>query len=160
MKNRLIATVAAAALALTSITATPATALSDSERSALTLFLGAAAVAALLNNGANKRHGTQSARLGHNNYNDDGYRYGKKKHHKKHSRKHRRHKMIPAQCVFPIRGANGRANVVSARCLSEFGRNRNLPPTCAFHVRDNWGRRTVYGAHCLEQNGFRIAGVR
>ncbi len=74
------------------------------------------------------------------------------------NKKHRR--TIPAQCSFQIRGNSGRRDVVSARCLSEFGMGRDLPRNCAFDVRTGRETRRVYGARCLQSNGFKIAGLR
>ena len=73
---------------------------------------------------------------------------------------HNRRAIVPAQCVFSIRGSHGPRDVVSSRCLSEYGLDRRLPRDCAFEIDTGWGSRTVYGARCLRQNGFRISELR
>lgn len=144
-KTRLIALVSAAAIALGA--AAPASALDD--RDALRLILGAAALGLIINEASkDKRRPAPNATRYYNNgwWYDDDYR-----------RPSRRPALIPAECTFPIRTNNGPRNVVSARCLNEFGIARKLPRECAFDVRVRGEMRRVFGARCLEQNGFRIA---
>ena len=50
--------------------------------------------------------------------------------------------------------------VVSARCMREFGLSRGLPSECAFDIRTSVGRRTVYGPQCLSDYGYRVASIR
>lgn len=175
MKNRLIAAAVAAALALSSVGVTPATALDNDE--ALGLALGAITLGLILNE-TNKRksYGYASPNRSYQPYrpyygfNDDRRYFDDRDDRQVYKRKyaHKRQKpygyarrqMIPAQCVFPIRSGYGRREVVSARCLSEFGRGYRLPDDCAFRIRDRWGNRTVYGTNCLQNRGFQIARVR
>ncbi|MGB7262794.1 MAG: hypothetical protein WBC68_12050 [Albidovulum sp.] len=164
MTRRFIAALTIAALTLGSAFATPASALGDKDRKALTLLLGAAAVGLLINESNKKRNKAAPVTKRYdgytNNNSDRGNKFGhRKRAHDNYSTAKRRN-VIPAQCVFPIRGAYGRRDVVSERCLRETGRARRLPDACAFNINDDWGRRTVYGTRCLRQNGFEIAQLR
>jgi hypothetical protein len=155
MKSRLIALVSAAALAFGA--AAPASALSDQDRSALALILGAVVVGAIIND-ANKKKKRDDPPVVTRYGNDGWYDNRHDDDRDRWDRKHRR--AIPAQCSFQVRGNYGRRDVVSARCLSEFGMGRNLPRDCAFDVRDGREIRRVYGARCLMDNGYKIAGLR
>lgn len=158
MFRRLAASLATAALLLVSALPTPAAAMSDKDRQLLTILLGAAVVGAIIHD-ANKdrkkpapvsRH---DDRFRFNDWNDRDWRGGG------WQGDHRRHRTIPAECVISIRGAGGRHEVVSARCLNEAGIRRGLPAECAFNIDAGWDSRRVYGTRCLRQNGFRIAGA-
>ncbi len=145
MKSRLIALVAVAGLSIAG--AAPASALSEREQNTLSIILGAAALGLILKEASkDKEHASRR---------DDDY-------WRKNGRNWngRNHRTIPAQCSFPIRGARGARNVVSERCLSQFGIHRNLPRSCAFNVRIGRENRRVYGANCLQNSGFRIARYR
>ncbi len=169
MKCRLIAAVTAAALALTTATATPAMA-DDRSRDALKVLLGAAAIGLIVNEvSKNKRKSQKSAvPVARDDYDDDRqYLYSRDRdwhrndrgygHHKHHGKHGHHARAIPSECVFAIRGHRGHRDVVSARCLREFGVARRLPGRCAFDIRSRWGDRTVYGAQCLRDYGFKIA---
>ncbi len=144
MKSRLVAIVAAAGLAIAG--AAPAAALSEREQNALSIILGAAALGLLLKE-ANKDDKHASRR-------DDDWR--------KHGRGWNGYgyRTIPIQCSFPIRSSQGPRNVVSQRCLNQFGIYRDLPRYCAFDVRIGRESRRVYGANCLKNAGFRITRYR
>ncbi len=151
IKSRLIALVAATALALG--VAAPASALNEREQNALALILGAVALGAIINDANKKKNRPTVSRYGNDYYDDDRRGDDRDRWHRKHQR------VIPAQCSFQVRGSHGRRDVVSARCLSEFGMGRNLPRECAFDVRAGHDTRRVYGARCLMENGYRIAGL-
>lgn len=160
MFRRLTASLAAAALALTAAFSTPAAAMSDKDRQLLTVLLGAAVVGAIIHDANKDRKKPAPVTRRHddhfrfNDWNDRdwrgqgwrGNRWGQR--------------TIPAGCVISIRGAGGRREVVSARCLKDAGLRRDLPAECAFDIEAGWGSRRVYGTRCLRQNGFRIAGTR
>lgn len=159
MFRRLAASLATAALVLATALPTPAAAMSDKDRQLLTILLGAAVVGAIIHD-ANKdrkkpapvsRHHDDRFRF--NDWNDRDWRG-------EDWRGDRwRQRTIPAECVVSIRGAGGRHEVVSARCLNEAGIRRGLPAECAFNIDAGWDSRRVYGTRCLRQNGFRIAGA-
>lgn len=163
MFRRLTASLATAALVLATALPTPAAAMSDKDRQLLTLLLGAAVVGAIIHD-ANKDRKKPAPVSRH----DDRFRFDDWNDRDWNDRDwrggdwrgdHRRHRTVPAECVISIRGAGGRREVVSARCLSEFGIRRDLPAECAFDIEAGWDIRRVYGTRCLRQNGFRIAGA-
>lgn len=65
---------------------------------------------------------------------------------------------MPRSCVLQIRG--GRSEyVVSKGCLQRNGWNTDrLPSRCETRVRDDGDKRKVYYAGCLEREGFQIGG--
>lgn len=145
MKHRLTALAAAAAVALTTAFAAPATAKSKTEDELWKYILGAAAVGILLNE-ASRDNDRRAFRPGHRqdwNRSDGRFR-----------------RFIPSQCLLSLRTAGGRRDVVSAGCLADFGLDRGLPQSCALRVRTQYGPRTVYGETCLERNGYRIGQAR
>lgn len=166
MRTRLIALVAAAAIAVGA--AAPAVALSEREQNTLALILGAVAIGAVINeaNKSRTRRAPVTTRQDSGYWTDGRYRddHGYPTDHRyryddEHS-KYRKGRTIPQECTFPIRSNGGRQSVVSARCLSEFGIDRHLPRDCAFDLRVGYENRRVYSARCLQRNGFRIAGLR
>jgi hypothetical protein len=144
MKKQMIAAVTAIALTLTSAVATPAAA-QDKGNDALKVLLGAAAIGLLISQ-ANKNKRDDKPRVTRNPPHD--HWHGKKDYDKK--------RRIPAQCVFSVRGHE----VVSARCLQEYGIARNVPSGCAFVINTSWGQRTVYGSRCLKDRGYVLARYR
>jgi len=138
MKSRIVAAVAVAALALGSITATPAAALGKNERDALKFALGAVALGLIIKEI------------------DDN----KKKKKGKHRYGAHGGKVIPEACVYDIRTRDGLREVVSARCVAEFGVSGRLPEACAFDIRTDGGHRTVYGPRCLREYGYRVGDAR
>jgi hypothetical protein len=145
MKNRIIAAVTAIALTLTSAAATPAMA-QDKGNDALKVLLGAAAIGLLISQ-ANKNKRDDKPKVTRNT------QYGHWQPNRNYGHDKRR---IPAQCVFSVRGHD----VVSSRCLQEYGVARNVPSGCAFVINTSWGKRTVYGSRCLRDRGYRIASYR
>lgn len=155
LTSRLTATLAAAGLALGTVLPAPAAAMDDKDRRLLTLLLGAAAVGVIINE-ANKNKKRPAPQVAHR-YDDEGNIYYGDDHDWRRDKHRWRHRTIPAECVFVLRGARGPRDVVSARCLSELGPRRELPAECAFEVDAGWGSRKVYGTRCLRENGYRIA---
>lgn len=144
MKKQMIAAVTTIALALTSAVATPAAA-QDKGNDALKVLLGAAAIGLLISQ-ANKNKRDDKPQVTRNPPHD--HWHGKKDYDNK--------RRIPAQCVFSVRGHE----VVSARCLQEYGIARNVPSGCAFVINTSWGQRTVYGSRCLKDRGYVLARYR
>ncbi len=136
MKRHVIATVAAAAIALGGLGATPVAARSDKDEKTLALILGIGAAALI--------------------YND----IQKKKDRKRRAQNvSEQRPVIPGECVYELRLNGGSRDVVSQRCLGDFGLSR-LPEQCAFDVQGYGGTRRVYGARCLQDEGYRIEGAR
>ena len=151
MKSRLTAFVTIVALALSGISATPVEARSKKSNDTIKLLLGAAAVALLLSQ-TNQAQATRITPRPDPSYDDDWDGTG----FVRPSRTRR----IPAECVIGV-ALNGRyRDVVSARCVSNFGLSGRLPEECAFDIRTRSGRRTVYGPQCLRDYGYRIGQAR
>lgn len=142
MFRKLTATLAAAAVALTGITATPAFAIGEREEDILKLMLGAGAIALLVDRANDKKR-----QADHNRYRHD-YRHDA------------RGRIIPGECVFDVRTRDGRRNVVGKRCVEQSGFRGRLPQDCAFQIRTNRGPTTVYGQRCLRDRGYRIEAAR
>jgi hypothetical protein len=136
MQSRIITVIAAAAIGLTGLTATPAAAWGEKEQNALALILGLGVAATII-------HEAEKSK--------------KRKPQTPVSAPAR--KVIPGECVYDINTSAGRKSVVSRSCVTEFGLTR-LPADCAFDVRSASGVRTVYGPRCLQDFGYRIGGGR
>ncbi len=145
MKKQMIAAVTAIALTITSAAATPATA-QDNGNDALKVLLGAAAIGLLISQANKNKRDDDKARVTRNSRHD--HRHGKNSQNN--------NRRIPAQCVFSVRGHE----VVSARCLQEYGIARDVPSRCAFVINTSWGQRTVYGSRCLKDRGYKLARYR
>lgn len=149
MKRMMIS--ALAAIAVTMAGLAPAPALSaDKNQEALGVLLGAAAIGLLINEiskdddrkKASKSGAAQTRRL--DDWKTETHRDGwRRKYHPR---------TIPAACVFPVSGRD----VVSARCMEEFGVRSRLPDKCGFRIGTRWGKRTVYDTRCLRHYGFRF----
>jgi hypothetical protein len=133
MRNRIIATITAAAIGLGGLTATPAAAWGDREQNALALILGLGVAGAILHEAEKKKRKRQTPVSVP------------------------AQKIIPGECVYDIRTSAGLKSVVSRSCVAEFGLTR-LPADCAFDVRSQSGVRSVYGPRCLQDFGYRIGG--
>lgn len=150
LKTRLIASVTAIAIALGA--AAPASAMTDSDRNALALILGAVALGTILNQQDKGGVRTPAPVTRHPN----DYWYGQKPNWNGNGRV----PVIPAQCTFPVRGASGTKEVVTEKCLREFGMRTALPGQCAFSIRNRNVTRQVFGVGCLMDRGFRVARLR
>lgn len=162
MFRRLTASLAAAALMLATALPTPAAAMSDKDRQLLTVLLGAAVVGAIIHDQNKDKKKAAKVTRRHDDFRFDDWNdrdWNDRDWHGKDWRGDRwRQRTVPAECVISVRGAGGRRDVVSARCLKDAGIGCYLPAECAFDIEAGWGLRRVYGARCLRQNGFRIAG--
>ncbi|HQU67032.1 MAG TPA: hypothetical protein PLI43_02410 [Albidovulum sp.] len=159
LKTRIIAIVTAASVALGAVA--PAAAMTQQEKNTLALILGAVAAGVVVDKVINDKNDEKRR----NRENADPYRYDDSYFYDDHKwpgdrNSKRNRQVIPAECVFQIRHDDRRRDVVSPRCLNDFGLNRGLPRDCAFDARIRGDRRTVYGANCLERKGFRIGRYR
>ncbi|WP_284165130.1 hypothetical protein [Frigidibacter sp. SD6-1] len=147
MKRQMISLAAAAAVALSGMAA-PARA---EDKDVLKLLLGAAAVGLLINE-INKNKKT--APVARSPYPEgDPWQ-------KPDSWKRKKAHYIPSECVMDVTIGGRLREVVSARCLKEFGLARKVPAECSFDIRTSVGTRTVYGPQCLRENGYRIEQAR
>lgn len=146
MKRYLIAAVAALSLALAG--AAPAEAKDKKNNDVLKLLLGAAAVGLVLNqmNGGKLFAPSRNRTSYDNDYVPP--RLGKPE------------RLIPGECATDVT-INGRLReVISDRCVREFGLSDRLPAQCAFDIRTSAGTRRVYGPQCLSDYGYRVATIR
>jgi hypothetical protein len=155
--KRMIALTAAAAIALTGITATPAAALDKNAREFLGVLLGMAVLGAVINeaNKGNARPQPQpqprrapppNTNWGNNGWNDNH-----------NNGWENRATWLPGKCLRTVRLNSGNREVVSAQCLRDEGVTARLPSNCAFDIRTDWGTQRVYGTSCLCDAGFRIS---
>ncbi len=151
MKRQLTAFVTIVALALAGAAGTPAEARDKNSDDVIKLLLGAAAVGLLLNQLNKGKPAKAMPRRGMTYQDDwDGAGYGQNS----------RRAQVPAECVLVVTVNGSNREVVSARCMKEFGLSRYLPEECAFGIRTGAGLRTVYGPQCLRDNGYRIEQAR
>lgn len=153
MKRQLTAIVAATAIALSGMAA-PVEA--KNNKDALKLILGAAAIGLLLNQ-MNKGAGAQP--LFNPNPNPNSNPYPQPDWEDDYQPTSARG-TIPGECLMDVTVNNRLREVVSKRCLSEFGVSSRLPADCAFDIRTSVGNRTVYGPQCLRDYGYRIEQAR
>lgn len=165
MTRKLIATILAAALAVTTMNAT---AVQASDRDVAKIIVGATALAIIGSAIANEqrkqnqqphyssqgpRHQPQYNRYDndrhHKRYDDN--RYGQR-HHKKNWNQTRYKPTVSSQCLTNVRGANGWTQGYGVRCAQNSTRAA-LPSNC---VRRNFARgpNLYYSPVCLRQNGF------
>ena len=141
--KRLTASLAALAIAATSLVAAPAPARAG-EDDVIKFILGAAALGLILNE-ANKRQPAARADT----------------HSPRHVPRHvpqpaRHQKAVPNSCLFDVQGRYGARPVVGERCVKRWDRRVDLPAACAFDLRPGPRERTVYGLRCLQDRGYRI----
>lgn len=147
MKRHLIAATAALSLALSGLTAGPVAAKDRKSDDLVKLLLGAAAVGLILNemNGG-RLFQPNRARTAPDPYVPP---FGREP-----------ERLIPGECAMDVK-INGRwREVISERCVREFGLSRRLPAECAFDIRAEAGVRRVYGPQCLGDHGYRVATIR
>lgn len=148
MKRQMISLAAAAALALSGMAAP----VEAKDKDVLKLLLGAAAVGLLINQ-LNK---AQAAPVARNPYPYPDYDWT----YRGDDRKYKRSHFIPSECVMDVTVGGRLREVVSARCLKEFGLAHKIPARCGFDIRTSVGTRMVYGPQCLRESGYRIEQAR
>jgi hypothetical protein len=146
---------AAAAIALTSLTATPAAALSNKDRNALGIVLGIGTMALIIDGIEKDKKQVRRTERYEERYQDryqdrwDGDR--------REVRRDARH-MLPAQCLTRVETRGRSREVISGRCVARNTSRVNLPQACAFDIRTDRNRREeVFGRNCLESHGYRIS---
>lgn len=133
MSRKLIAAVTAFAIALTGMTTTPASALSEAETRRL--LLGALALGLIINElDKPDRRPVQGAPV----YTRD------------------RRAIIPAACIAQVRNRGRVTDVVTQRCVEQSGLRVRLPRDCGLWINRHGHRSVVYATSCLSENGFRI----
>ncbi len=166
--SRFTATLAAAAIALTGLTATPAAA-QDRD---LARFLAGAALVAIIATAAS-RNRAEAERPRHDRRYDNRYddRYDSRRENRYDNRKDRRYgqppygnawgrrAVLPASCAIEVRNRGRNEMLYNPRCLERAGIHR-LPRQCERELRTNRGSRTVLSGPCLQQAGYRVEAGR
>jgi hypothetical protein len=146
--KRFITFTAITAIALTSLTATPAAALGQNEKNVLGILLGLAVIGAVANDMERNRqyNSARPAPTPPARPNPPG-----------HSRWEDRAAPLPASCLRTVRISSRNREVISAGCLEQQGVRTRLPNSCAVEVNTDWGKQKVYTTSCLTDAGYRIA---
>lgn len=145
MTQKIIATVLAATIAITSIGATPAMAKpSDGVR----ILQGLAAlyvISRVIEGTKDDRRPavTPSRRQDHATWNQP------------RQRRHMRN--MPNRCLKTFYTRRGETLAYGARCIKNKAPRLSLPQECKRRISTDRGRRMVYGPHCLRQHGFNVA---
>jgi len=159
LPSRLIGTLTAATIAVTSMGAAPAYADRDRRDGdaarAVGALLGLAAIGVII----------------HESKKDKKSKKREVQHKKRHVQPHRNHRVIPKElprrvvrntlpqnCLQTFRTRDGRAQMFSQRCLQRnyAGVNR-LPQKCFQRIRTRDGHRSGYGARCLSARGYQLS---
>ena len=171
MARKLIATLAAAALSLTTLTATPARAADPDD---VARFLGAAATLFIIGKAIEsskdtRRHQPQAqAQTAHKPHkpNKPQYHQPPRQAHipqvvpnRGGGGGHHARAPLPAECLRQVTGANTRY-VMGRACLNRnYTSARPLPQSCEMQVRGPGGKlRNAYSVRCLRGQGYQIAG--
>ncbi|KNG94537.1 hypothetical protein [Pseudaestuariivita atlantica] len=160
MSRKFITTIAAAAVALTSINVTPAVA-GSSDRDRLARFLAGAATlviigSAISNAQAQPRTSTQTHYVPHNH---PVPRTTHPKPKPKPRAVHNGTSLLPRYCIRYAPTRDGRTyRTFGARCLKKNYRHADrLPRVCRESVKMRGKWRSGYKIRCLQDYGFRIA---
>ena len=143
-----LAMILSGALAVSSVTATPARAGNDAAIAAG--ILGALALFAIAKNQKNEH---KPATVGRSYHGRDAVRDQR--------RSRQRHlRTLPAACSFEVEGRGGERRFVSGRCLSRHGYRAELPKRCEYRIKTRRGTRTAYPLRCLDRYGYRLSRAR
>lgn len=143
--SRFTATLAAAAIALTGLTAQPAAA---QDRDLARFLAGAALVAIIATAASRNRTEAEAPRYDR--------LYGQ---HQRGNAWGRRAAVLPASCSIQVRNRGRNELLYNPRCLERAGIHR-LPRQCERELRTNRGSRTVLSGACLQQAGYRVEAGR
>ncbi len=151
-----LTTVAAAAtIALTSLTATPAAALSEKDRNALGIVLGIGTMALIIDGIEKDKKQVRRTERYEERYQD---RYQDRWDDDRREARRDARYTVPARCVTRVETRGRIREVISGRCMERNASRVNLPQACAFDIRTDHNRREeVFGRNCLESHGYRIS---
>lgn len=161
--RQFIAVIAAAAIAITGLSAAPARAGDDDVAAALAVILGLAVVGTAIK----KRNDDKKARAQVHTYKP----HPKPRAQPRHVQPHHGHiqprplprqvnrKLLPQRCLFNLRTDNGRTiQAFGQRCLNRhYGFTQSLPQHCGRRVWTRNGAGYAYGARCLDKQGYQLA---
>jgi len=150
--RQFIATVAAAAIAITGFTAAPARAGEDEVGAALAALLGLAIVGAVIKDKRDDRKARQQVHTPHH------VTPAPRPVHPRPVPPQVNRKLLPNQCLRTLHTDRGRAHLFTQRCLERHYRHVNsLPDRCHRQVWTDRGWRQGWGARCLNRHGFQMA---
>lgn len=175
LPSRLIGTVSAVAIAMTSLIAAPAHADDRQAARIAAALLGLAVVGAIINENKkdkrddhvvhrqptqNKAHKTyrqrEQKRVYNQHQNGRVQQYGHVQPRPLPQRVDR--KLLPQNCFRSFETRQGTTHMFGRRCLERnYRAAHRLPQSCAITVRTYDGRRSGYDARCLRRNGYSLA---
>lgn len=159
MSRKFIATILAASIAVSGLSAAPAAAGNDN----LEKFLIGAGTLLIIGTALEhqKKHGTVSR---HKSQPDYAHGYGH--HHKKKKKYRKKHrKALPGYCLRRVDTRHGTVRMFGKRCLrNNYDYAHRLPERCKIKVR-TWRhghkvKRVGYKPRCLRDYGYYVAGRR
>lgn len=165
MSRRFIATVVAAAVAVTVSGNAPARANDDAAR-ALAAFVGLAIVGAAIHSHTKKskkdKKSDDTSVVSRRNIDDDGIFYPRGVYRepvieRAKSRRAKR-RFLPGKCLRSIEDRGWRYRVFTKKCLEKnYSYIKSLPESCAVKLRVKGKKRHGYRARCLRRAGYKLA---
>lgn len=170
MSRKFIATVLAAAIAVTGLAVTPAKADNRDVARALAAIATIAIIAKTLDDSNSRK---RDAYHPHATPPHAGNRPHPQPHagHRPHPQPHRpatlqprplpdrlSNRALPRDCLFSVNTRRGEERVFGKRCLTQTYRSAShLPRACEMQLRDKGRTRDVYTASCLRDYGYTLA---
>lgn len=168
MPRKMISTVLAATLALTSFTA-PAQADDRDVARALAAIAGIAVLGAIINDRNDRKRQTQTVTRQNTYVQPYAQPRTQVLPKRRVERTHRNfeprplprrvaRKLLPGHCLRSLHTRQGKVRMFGARCLhNNFAHANRLPQDCGIRVRTNQGPRRGYEARCLRGYGYQLA---
>lgn len=177
MYRKFIATITAAAIALTAIGAVPARAGENDTARVVAAILGLAVVGKIIHDKKKDRdanrhepapvqqvHKQHPPRYDSPRYDPPRYdppRYDQQYGHKPQARplpERVNRKLLPGQCLRSLETRHGKVRMFGNRCLQRnYSFAHRLPQHCNFSFKTRDGYRRGYEARCLRDAGYRLA---
>lgn len=145
MTKKLMATVLAASLAMTSISATPALA-KPSDGVRILQGLAALYIISRVIDKNNDQPRTEVTSTG---------RHERPQGHR--TRDHRNSVDLPRRCLKTFHTGRGETRAYGARCVRNNAPYLSLPRQCKRQISTDRGRRTVFTKRCLREHGYNVA---
>lgn len=158
MYRKFIATISAAAIAITATGATPAFADDRDAARAIAAILGLAVVGKIIHD-KNKRkdhahhHQSPPRKKAH-----QPPRYNQGDLHPRPLPRRVDRKLLPGKCLRSYRTTHGKTRMFGRKCLrNNYNHVRSLPRHCLYVFDTPRGDRRGYEARCLRREGYRLA---
>ncbi|MGH1354534.1 MAG: hypothetical protein ACRBBS_05595 [Thalassovita sp.] len=160
MSRKFIASILAASIAVTGLTAAPAKAGNDD----LVRFLAGATALVIIGRALDSDNSHASASEVHvrpGRAYDDNHRYQDRRNDPRSARDSDRRTSryaLPRQCRSSFWTPDGRQRYLDRRCLKRnYDFTRDLPKRCKIKFFDNNVKKSGYSIRCLKDNGYRMA---